>query len=200
MAGTAPQTRKIVVLTSGNSRGSNLRAIAGYFRKHHIDIEIALVVVTRKQAPVLEVCHDFMLPSCFISSKIMEEYERKMLTEIQALKPDAIVLAGFMKQLSAWFLSSVKIPILNIHPALLPKYGGKGMFGINVHTAVFEAGEQISGATIHLVNEDYDKGQILAQTETDISDCRSPQEIAARVLKIEHELFAPTIVKYLNTR
>lgn len=200
MAGTAPQTRKIVVLTSGNSRGSNLRAIAEYFQNYHVDIEIALVVVTLKQAPVLEVCEEFMLPSCFISSKNMEDYESKLLIEIQSLQPDAIILAGFMKQLSTWFLSSVNIPILNIHPALLPKFGGKGMFGINVHTAVFEAGEKISGATIHLVNEDYDKGQILAQKETDISDCSSPQEIAARVLKLEHELYAPTIVKYLNTR
>lgn len=200
MAGTPPQTRKIVVLTSGKSRGSNLRALALYFRNHKVDIEIALVVVSLRQAPVLEVCQEFNLPSSFISAKNMAEYERLLLEQIRDIRPAALVLAGFMKQVSEQFLHRVDTPVLNIHPALLPLYGGKGMFGMNVHTAVFEAGEKTSGATIHLVNQDYDRGQILAQKEIDISDCQSPPEIAARVLKIEHELYAPTIVNYLDSR
>lgn len=200
MAGTPPQTRRLVVLTSGHSRGSNLAAIAAYLSHNQVGIEIGLVVVTRRQAPVVELCQNLGLPSIFISCKNMLEYEAALKRQIRALRPDAIVLAGFMRLLSAEFLNSVQIPVFNIHPALLPQYGGKGMFGMNVHTAVFEAGEKTSGATIHLVNSEYDRGQILAQKEIDISDCRNPQEIAARVLKIEHELYAPTIVKYLHER
>ena len=190
--------RKIAVLTSGHSRGSNLKAIADYLLEQQADTEIALVVVTCKQAPVIEVCKDYGFFCKFISCMEMQRFETALIEEIHSLNIQMLVLAGFMKQLSQDFLTQLDIPVLNIHPALLPKYGGKGMYGINVHQAVFEAGDNISGATIHFVNQDYDKGSILAQMETDISDCQSPAEIAARVLKIEHRLYPQTILKLLE--
>lgn len=189
---------KIAVLTSGHSRGSNLKAIAECLREQKTDAEVALVIVTCKQAPVIELCKDYGMPYKFISSIEMKRFEAILLEEIHHLKLNMLVLAGFMKQLSQEFLTQLEIPVLNIHPALLPKYGGKGMYGINVHRAVFEAGDKISGATIHLVNQDYDEGRILAQMETDISACQSPEEIAARVLKIEHQLYPQTILKLLE--
>jgi folate-dependent phosphoribosylglycinamide formyltransferase PurN len=102
-----------------------------------------------------------------------------------------------MRKLSKEFFEAVKTPVINIHPALLPKYGGKGMYGMNVHKAVFEAGEKESGATVHYVNEEYDKGEIITQKRCDISMCISPDEIAEKVLKIEHEIYPKTIEKLL---
>ncbi len=111
---------------------------------------------------------------------------------------DLIALAGYMKLLSASFLENIGLPVLNIHPALLPKYGGPGMYGIRVHAAVFAAGEKISGATVHLVDPLYDHGKIIAQEQLDISDCPSAEVIAARVLAVEHRIYAPAIHAFLS--
>ncbi|MEE9432127.1 MAG: formyltransferase family protein, partial [Melioribacteraceae bacterium] len=110
------------------------------------------------------------------------------------LEVDLIVLAGFLKKIPNEFVSVFVNKIINIHPALLPKYGGKGMYGANVHKAVFEAQEKISGATVHFVNKIYDDGKIIEQRSVDITDVKSPTEIAERVLKIEHELL-PDVIK-----
>lgn len=113
---------------------------------------------------------------------------------------ELIALAGFMKLLSPAFLDRTGIPVLNIHPALLPKYGGQGMYGIRVHEAVFDAGERFSGATVHLVDPIYDHGEIIAQEQVDISDCHSPEAIAAKVLEIEHGIYARAIYDFLNRK
>jgi len=108
-----------------------------------------------------------------------------------------IVLAGFMRKLSENFISET-VPIINIHPALLPKFGGKNMYGTAVHKAVFDSNEKKSGVTVHLVNNDYDSGQILNQREVDIADCSNPEEIGARVLELEHLIYPETIEKIIN--
>lgn len=115
-----------------------------------------------------------------------------------AEKIDLIALAGFMSLLGGDFLTSVGIPVVNIHPALLPKYGGPGMYGMRVHEAVFASGDKVSGATVHLVDPVYDHGEIIAQKQVDISACRSPEEIAGLVLRVEHQLYAPAIYQYLS--
>ncbi|HOQ80442.1 MAG TPA: formyltransferase family protein, partial [Candidatus Cloacimonadota bacterium] len=109
-------------------------------------------------------------------------------------------LAGFMRKLSEQFLDTINTPLINIHPALLPKYGGKGMYGSNVHNAVFTAGEKISGATVHYVNKNYDEGDIIMQQSVDITDCQSPEEIGKKVLAIEHQIYGAAIEKILLGR
>jgi folate-dependent phosphoribosylglycinamide formyltransferase PurN len=109
---------------------------------------------------------------------------------------DLIVLAGFLKLIPGEIVRNFSGKIINIHPALLPSFGGKGMYGINVHKAVFESSSKVSGASIHFVDETYDTGKIIAQRCVDISDVSSPEEIAERVLKVEHELLPFVILKY----
>jgi formyltetrahydrofolate-dependent phosphoribosylglycinamide formyltransferase len=109
---------------------------------------------------------------------------------------DLIVLAGYLKLIPANFIKAFRNKIINIHPALLPSFGGSGMYGMNVHRAVFNSSAQVSGASIHFVDETYDTGKIIAQRCVDISDIESPEELAERVLKIEHQLLPAVIEKF----
>lgn len=197
MERTASEPHRIAVLSSGISRGSNLQAIHSYLQAHEQRVQIALAVFTRKASPAFAQAQSLGICTALIAAKDMAVFEDKLLELIQLNSIELLALAGFMKCLSAGFITNAAIPILNIHPALLPKFGGKGMFGMAVHEAVYAAGERVSGATIHLVNPQYDKGAILAQKVVNISICKNPAEIAKVVLKAEHELYAPTICKVL---
>ncbi len=198
MAGTASAPWRIGVLTSGHGRGSNLQALHRYFSERQLPVEIALVTVSRPRAPVRQLCAELDLPCLVLRTHDMALFEQALLCEIDSRRLDLIALAGFMKQLSAAFLTRVGIPVLNIHPALLPKYGGQGMYGLRVHEAVFASQEKVSGASVHRVDHIYDHGEVIARQQVDISDCRSPQEIADRVLKIEHQIYAPAILACLS--
>lgn len=190
---------KIAILSSGKSRGSNFEAIATYLEEKQLPVQIEGLIVTSNKALIIEKAKAHNIPWFYFSSKNMVAYEESLLDWLQLHPIDLIVLAGFMRPLSKSFLVAVVKPILNIHPALLPLYGGKGMFGIHVHEAVFSAKEKVSGATIHLVNECYDEGQILRQEQIDITTCQSAGEIAQRVLSVEHHIYGQTIWEYLQT-
>ncbi|HRQ53979.1 MAG TPA: formyltransferase family protein, partial [Ignavibacteriaceae bacterium] len=123
--------------------------------------------------------------------KINQNEITKVLKELGI---DFIVLAGYLKLIPKELVEYFENRIINIHPALLPSFGGKGMFGINVHRAVFNSSAKVSGATVHFVDTTYDTGKIIAQKCVDISDVNNPEEIAERVLKIEHQLL-PEVVK-----
>ncbi|MFA5498195.1 MAG: phosphoribosylglycinamide formyltransferase [Candidatus Cloacimonadia bacterium] len=189
---------RIGVLTSGMSRGSNLLAIRNWFNENQLPVDISFVVVTHRRAPVIERCQYFGLEHIFVSTKDMTEFEERVLTLISEREIDLIVLAGFLKKLSAEFLDKAAIPTLNIHPALLPKYGGEGMYGSNVHKEVFQNKESESGATVHYVNKHYDDGEIILQRKVDLEGCESPEQVAERVLKIEHDTYAPAIWEALQ--
>ena len=184
--------KKIAIITSGHSRGSNFLAIHDYLKKQAIPIEIEYLVAFDQTAPVVQLAKERNIPIFFY-----EETDKKLndflIKTIKQNPVDLIVLAGFMRKLSRSFFLSINTPVVNIHPALLPKYGGKGMYGLNVHKAVFAAGEKVSGATVHFVTENYDEGEIIYQKECDISMCSSPEEIAKEVLKIEHEIYSRAI-------
>ena len=119
-----------------------------------------------------------------------------LLEILQNIETELIVLAGFLKKIPDILIEAFTDRIINIHPALLPSFGGKGMFGINVHKAVFQKSAQLSGATVHFVDKIYDNGKIIAQESVDISDVYSPEEIAERVLKVEHSLLPKVIKKF----
>ncbi|MDD2228506.1 MAG: formyltransferase family protein [Candidatus Cloacimonetes bacterium] len=197
MERTSSGTYQIAVLSSGHSRGSNLKAMHRYWKEHSLPIQIGLAVFTLSDSPALAVAKDLGIASIVMSAKQMNIFETEVLERCKAKNISLIALAGFMKQLSADFITKVGIPILNIHPALLPQYGGKGMYGMAVHRAVYAGAELVSGATVHLVDPLYDHGKIVAQSKINISECTSPEEIAASVLAVEHQLYAVSIYQLL---
>ena len=190
-------TYKIAVFCSGLSRGSNLCALHNYFTQNKLPVEVALVIFTSKNAPAIQLAKERNLNYRIISAYNMQSFETRAIELCRQNNIELIALAGFLKQLSENFIEQVQVPILNIHPALLPEFGGKGMFGMAVHQAVFASGDKVSGVTIHLVDSRYDNGKIVAQQKVDISSCKSPAEIADKVLEIEHSLYAPTIFQFL---
>ena len=198
MAGTSPKIQRIITLSSGKSRGSNLMSICRYFAEQRLPVEIATAVFTHAKSPACASCRHLGIPTLIIPAHDMPAFEERLIALAHSENAKLIALCGFMKLLSRDCLSALNIPVLNIHPALLPKYGGQGMYGMRVHEAVFAAGDKLSGATIHRVDHIYDHGKILAQKAVDISDCTCPQEIAGKVLAVEHEIYAPAILDELQ--
>ncbi len=189
--------KQIAIFTSGTSRGSNFKAIVDSVKKQSLPIEIAFLLVTNQESPIVNIANENNIKVIvYDKSYSLNDF---IIDTLENYRLDLIVLAGFMRKLNHDFFSIIKIPVINIHPALLPKYGGKGMFGIAVHRAVFANKETFSGATVHFVNEDYDTGEIIMQKKCDISACKSADEIAGKILKLEHELYIKAISLLLFT-
>jgi len=180
---------KVAVFVSG--RGSNLRAIVNYFKINRQKVSVNLVISNKPDCPAFNFALENEIQTFVVKSKNTNKSFswEEILNTLKKNEIDLIVLAGFLK----------KIPN-KIHPALLPSFGGKGMYGINVHRAVFESSAKVSGATVHFVNEKYDEGKIIAQKCVDISDVNSPEEIAERVLKIEHKILPAVIEKFADNK
>ena len=177
-----------------SGRGSNLKAILNYPELNE-KIDVKWIITDKLSCKALEIAKENDISFyCIDKNKIAEEYDylNKLFKKDNI---ELIVLAGFLKLLPHTFVNNFKKRIINIHPALLPSYGGKGMYGMKVHEAVFEAGDRESGATIHFVDETYDTGIIIAQKKIDVTGFSSPEEIAAAVLNIEHQLLPDTIEK-----
>lgn len=192
------KTHRIAILASGHSRGSNLRAMHEYFVQNRLPVAIELAIFTRADSPALALAASLGIATKVVSARDMAAYEQQVIALCKLHDISLIALAGFLKRLSAGFLQQIGIPVLNIHPALLPQYGGPGMYGMAVHEAVFSARERQSGATVHLVDPLYDHGHIVAQEAVDISGCLSPAEIAATVLKTEHALYGKAIFQLIT--
>ncbi len=189
---------KIAVFTSGMSRGSNFEAMVNVFKGMDLPITIEFVLITRRNAPIKERCERLGIPVYYAPTKDWNSFEEKVISRCRESNLDLVALAGFMKQITPHIIDGIGCPMLNIHPALLPNYGGKGMFGMNVHKAVFADGCKESGVTVHQVNDAYDEGDIVAQEQVDITKCSSPEEIAKTVLKIEHSLYGRAIWSFLK--
>ncbi len=189
--------KKIAVFVSG--RGSNFAALQAALKKNEEKAEIVCVVANR-ECPALILAKDWNIET-FLVSVINKEnfltYE-ELNQKLIDLRVDLIVLAGFLKKIPDFIIDNFKRKIINIHPALLPSFGGKGMFGMNVHSAVFNSGAKVSGVTIHFVDKLYDHGEIIAQRCADISQARSPEEIAETVLQLEHKLLPETVLKIVE--
>ena len=125
--------------------------------------------------------------------------ENFILDKISELKPDLIVLAGFLWKFPEHIIAEYPNKIINIHPALLPKYGGKGMYGMKVHQTILDNKEKETGITIHYINEHYDEGEFIFQQKVNIEDCKTPEGIAAKVHDLEHKHFPKIIEKLLKS-
>ncbi len=183
----------IAIFASG--KGSNADSICSYFQQHP-SIMVSAIYSNKQEAGVHQVAKKYGVPSFYISPEILKN-PLQLLEFISDHRVDFIILAGYLKQISPELIAAYPDKIINIHPALLPKFGGKGMYGSNVHQAVAEAGETESGISIHLVNEKYDEGKIIFQAKTPVEKGDSPQRIAEKVLELEHRHFAPVIEKYI---
>ena len=185
--------KKILLFASGT--GSNVENIIQYF-KNNPNIRIVGVFSNNPNATVLDKAKKYNVTSLIFNKE--ELSEGFVLDKISELKPDLIVLAGFLWKFPEHIIAEYPNKIINIHPALLPKYGGKGMYGTKVHQTVLNNQDKETGITIHYVNEHYDQGEFIFQQKINIEDCASAEEIAAKIHELEHKHFPEVIERLLN--
>lgn len=178
---------RVAVFASG--RGSNLQALLDALHTRR-DAEIVLAVSDRADAVALERARAHAVQTAVVAP----EDATGMLDLLEAAGVDWIVLAGYLKRVPVEIVRRYRNRILNIHPALLPAHGGKGMYGERVHAAVLRAGEKVSGASVHLVDEEFDRGPVVAQEMIAVVPGDTPATLAARVLEVEHRLLPAVVI------
>ena len=183
--------KKLVLLASGE--GSNVENIIKHFELNS-NIEVVLVAGNNKKAYVFERVKKYGIDT-FVFDK--DFFDKKFINIIEQYNPNLIVLAGFLWKISEFIIKKYPNQIINIHPSLLPKYGGKGMYGLNVHEAVIKNKEKKTGISIHLVNQNYDEGNIIFQSQINISHDDTINSIASKVQLLEKEHFPRVIEEYL---
>ena len=183
-----------MLFASGN--GTNAEEIIRYFKKNSQGTVVA-IFTNKSDAKVLERAKNHNIPAVVFNKT--ELNAGLVLQELRNFKPDLIVLAGFLLKFPEIILKEFP-NVINIHPALLPKYGGKGMYGMNVHQAVLANNEKETGITIHYVNEHYDEGEFIFQKSVNIEECQSAEEIAAKIHELEHRYFPEVISEILNLK
>lgn len=186
--------KNLVVFASGS--GSNMEVLTRYFADSLL-ATVSAVVCNKPGAGVIERAGKLGIPVVMVNRQQL--YVDSKLPEIlHPLRPDLIILAGFLWLIPENVIKDYSGRIINIHPALLPSYGGKGMFGMNVHKAVIEAGEQYSGISIHQVNEHYDEGELLFQQALRLHPGETPESLAERIHELEHYYFPRVVEAFLN--
>ncbi len=165
--------------------------------------EVVLVVATREDAPALQRAQALGVPTAIVNPKEFEDdeaYGDALLWVLQRVQPDLICLAGYMRLLPPQVVRAYPNRILNIHPALLPLFGGKGMYGLRVHQAVLESGMKVTGCTVHFVDEQYDTGPIVLQRTIPVLDNDTPETLAQRLLPVEHATYIEAIRLFVEGR
>lgn len=178
------------MLASGG--GSNFQALLDRIASGDLDARAVFLACNNSAAGAMEKARAAGVPAVHVSVKTEGSEEgvaKRLLSLLDEYGPDLIALAGYMKKVPDAVLARMKNRVINIHPALLPEFGGEGMYGHHVHEAVVAAGKRESGMTIHMVNADYDEGQILAQRRTEIPARADAEEIGRRVLALEHDTY-----------
>lgn len=185
--------RRLAIFASGN--GSNANVLMNYF-SNHSQIEIALIVTNNPSAGVIDFAKDCNVEFCIFTNEQFV-HGNEVLECLDNRKIDYIILSGFLRKIPDLIIKNFSNKIINIHPALLPKFGGRGMYGKYVHEAVFESGETETGITIHLVDNEFDHGEHIAQYSCAISEGDDVNGIAEKVRLLEHTYFAPEIEKHI---
>lgn len=184
--------KKIVIFASGS--GSNAEKIILHFKNNRF-VNVVAIATNNLHAKVLDVAKIHSIETIVFNKNGL--HDGFVLDKINTIKPDLIVLAGFLLKFPENIIKAYPNKVINIHPALLPKYGGKGMYGTHVHQAIFDNKETETGITIHYVNENYDEGDYIFQKISSIIDCKNPEEIAKKVLELEHKHFPLVIEKLI---
>ena len=193
--------KRICVFASGN--GSNFKSIYISTREDGYPGEVVLLISNNPNCGAVQFSQENSITTEIFNkhrfSKI-DEYSERLLQLLKKYKIDLILLAGYMKKIPDKIVKEFQKRILNIHPALLPKYGGKGFFGNKVHEAVLESGDKVTGVTIHFVNNEYDSGDIVAQKTVSVLPGDSPSTLAERVLEEEHIIFPEVTRAFCENR
>ncbi len=194
---------RIAVLVSGQGRGSNMQAIIDACRSGKIDGEVALVLGVKDDAPAIERARTQGIPTLSVSPKAYETtaaYDAAVFDALKAAGIDLICLAGYMRVLGQDVVDHWRDRIMNVHPALIPSFCGKGMYGHHVHEAVIARGVKFTGVTVHLVDEEYDTGPIVLQTVVPVAEDDTPETVAAKVLVEEHRTYTDAIALFAAGR
>ena len=186
--------KKLAIFASGS--GSNAENICNYFANSS-DIEVVLMCTNKRDAYIVKRAEKLDIPVVFISKPELNNFDN-LHKKLQSVKVDIIILAGFLLKLPAIMIEYYPNRILNIHPSLLPKYGGKGMYGNKVHKAVLENKETESGISIHFVNQNYDEGEIILQEKCVISEDETLETLTEKIHQLEHNYFPIAIEKTLK--
>jgi phosphoribosylglycinamide formyltransferase 1 len=190
----------LCVLASGS--GSNLKAIINAQKSGKVTSKVVLVISNNSGSGALETARKNKIPNYHLSQKLFTneaEFCKRFTALLKEYKIDLIILAGYMKMIHPQIIKLYKNRILNIHPALLPEFGGKGMYGMNVHEAVIKSGRKLTGATVHLVDEVYDNGAVILQKEVPVKKSDTAETLAGRVLRTEHKLY-PEVIKLFEEK
>ncbi len=188
--------RKLNLVALASGGGTNLQAIIDNIEKGILNAEIKAVISNNSKSGALERARKHNIPAIHLSHKQFatpEEFDQRLLSVLKENETDLVILAGYMKMLSPTIVRAYKNKILNIHPALLPSFGGTGMYGIHVHEAVIDSGVKVTGVTVHLVDEIYDHGAIIVQKCVPVQSDDTPETLQQRVLPHEHELYSKAI-------
>ncbi|WP_018962543.1 phosphoribosylglycinamide formyltransferase [Coprothermobacter platensis] len=182
----------IVVLVSG--RGTDLQSIIDAVESGYLEVEIKAVISDKDNAYALERAKNHGIPTYVLAKKVLRDgFQEALLDLLLMLNPDLIVLAGFLTILSPSIIEHFTQRIINIHPALLPSFCGKGYYGMAVHEAVYRSGVKYTGCTVHFVNAGVDMGPIILQEVVKLDDDDTPERIAEKVLEVEHKLLPEAI-------
>ena len=186
--------KKLAIFASGS--GSNAENICNYF-ENSSDIRVVLICTNKRDAFIVKRAKKLNIPVIFITKYELNNFDN-LHQKLQNAKVDTIILAGFLLKLPAIMVENYPNRILNIHPSLLPKYGGKGMYGSKVHKAVLENNETESGISIHFVNQNYDEGKIILQEKCVISEDETLETLTEKIHQLEHNYFPIAIEKTLK--
>ena len=190
-----PTPLRLAVFVGSHGRGSNLLALADAIRAGTLPAQIVCVVGSRADAPAMVRAKNAGLPTKIVSAKDRTdaEYAEVLLRVLRGANADTIALAGYMRRLPPAVIEAFPHRVVNIHPSLLPAFGGHGMYGEKVHQAVLESGAKVSGCTVHFVDENFDTGPIISQSVVAVADDDTAPTLAARVLACEHQAFAEAL-------
>lgn len=186
----------IAVLVSGHGRGSNLQAIIDACREGRVDGRVAVVIGTKDDAPAMDRARSSGIAAVEVRPKAFSDdvkYAARVLEALAEHEVDLICLAGYMRILPSEVIAGYRWRVMNIHPALIPLFCGKGMFGEHVHQAVLDSGMKVSGCTVHFVDEEYDTGPIIIQKCVPVEEGDTAETLAARVLVQEHMAYPEAI-------
>ena len=191
------QRVKMAIMVGGKGRGSNMANLIEHAKSPDFPAEATLVIGTRHNTPALQCAEEMGVPTCILDPK-SETYAKDLVNELKVREIELLCLAGFLSLLPLSVLQLLPSRVINIHPALLPKFGGKGMYGMHVHEAVIAAGETESGCTVHYVSEQYDEGASLLQLRCPVEENDTPESLASRVLTLEHQAYPLAIRQLLS--
>lgn len=191
----------IAVFASGH--GSNFQAILNAIHQGDLPARVTLFLSNNAGAGAFEIARSHDIPALHLSQKQFpteDAFALKLLDVLRSHQVELIALAGYMKKIPPAVIRAFRNKILNVHPALLPAFGGEGMYGHHVHKAVIAYGAKLSGATVHVVDEEYDHGPVVLQRAVPVEEHDTPETLAAKVLTVEHQIYAAALKAFAENR